>query len=71
LTYPDHHHFTETDIQQIKQQAGEKMIVTTEKDYVRLKDSILKEQLYYLPIRTSLLVGSNEFDASVLDYLKQ
>ena len=71
LTYPDHHHFTETDIQQIKQQAGEKMIVTTEKDYVRLKDSILKEQLYYLPIRTSLLVGSNEFDAKVLDYLKQ
>jgi tetraacyldisaccharide 4'-kinase len=71
LTYPDHHHFTETDIQQIKQQAGEKMIVTTEKDYVRLKDSILKGQLYYLPIRTSLLVGSNEFDAKVLDYLKQ
>jgi tetraacyldisaccharide 4'-kinase len=71
LTYPDHHHFTETDIQQIKQQAGEKMIVTTEKDYVRLKDSVLKEQLYYLPIRTSLLVGSNEFDATVLDYLKQ
>jgi tetraacyldisaccharide 4'-kinase len=71
LTYPDHHHFTETDIQQIKQQAGEKMIVTTEKDYVRLKDSVLKEQLYYLPIRTSLLVGSNEFDAEVLDYLKQ
>ena len=71
LTYPDHHHFTETDIQQIKQQAGEKMIVTTEKDYVRLKDSVLKEQLYYLPIRTSLLVGSNEFDTTVLDYLKQ
>jgi tetraacyldisaccharide 4'-kinase len=71
LTYPDHHHFTETDIQQIKLQAGEKMIVTTEKDYVRLKDSVLKEQLYYLSIRTSILVGSNEFDATVLDYLKQ
>ena len=71
LTYPDHHHFTESDILHIQQQAGEKKIVTTEKDYVRLKDSILKEQLYYLPIRTSLLVGSNEFDASVLDYLKQ
>ncbi len=71
LTYPDHHHFTESDIRYIKQQAGEMKIVTTEKDYVRLKDSILKEQLYYLPIRTSLLVGSNEFDASVLDYLKQ
>ncbi|WGK94592.1 MULTISPECIES: tetraacyldisaccharide 4'-kinase [Flavobacterium] len=71
LTYPDHHHFTESDIQQIKQQAGDKLIVTTEKDYVRLKDSELKDQLYYLPIRTSLMVDSNEFDAAVLDYLKK
>jgi tetraacyldisaccharide 4'-kinase len=71
LTYPDHHHFSESDIQEIRQKAGNKRIITTEKDYVRLKDSILQEQLYYLPIRTSLLVGSNEFDAEVLDYLKQ
>jgi tetraacyldisaccharide 4'-kinase len=71
LTYPDHHHFSESDVQEIKQKAGNKRIITTEKDYVRLKDSVLKEQLYYLPIRTSLLVGSNEFDAEVLDYLKQ
>jgi tetraacyldisaccharide 4'-kinase len=71
LTYPDHHHFTESDIQQIKQQTGDKMLVTTEKDYVRLKDSELKEQLYFLPIRTSFMVDSNEFDAAVLDYLKK
>ena len=71
LTYPDHHHFTESDIQQIKQQAGDKLIVTTEKDYVRLKDSELKDQLYYLPIRTSFMVDSNEFDSAVLDYLKK
>ncbi len=71
LTYPDHHHFSDTDIQYIKQQAGDKMIVTTEKDYVRLKDSDLIENLYYLPIRTSFMVDSNEFDATVLDYLKK
>ena len=65
LTYPDHHHFTESDIQQIKQQAGDKLIVTTEKDYVRLKDSELKDQLYYLPIRTSFMFDSNEFEAAV------
>ena len=68
LTYPDHHHFTETDIQQIKQQAGERMIVTTEKDYVRLKDSILKEQLYYLPIRTSFLQDSDSLNTQLLNY---
>jgi tetraacyldisaccharide 4'-kinase len=70
LTYPDHHHFTESDILHIQQQAGEKKIVTTEKDYVRLKDSDLKDQLYYLPIRTSLITDSDQFDAAILDYLK-
>jgi len=70
LTYPDHHHFTESDILHIQQQAGEKKIVTTEKDYVRLKDSDLKDQLYYLPIRTSFINDSDQFDATILDYLK-
>ena len=71
LTYPDHYHFTENDILQIQQQAGEKKIVTTEKDYVRLKDSDLKDQLYYLPIRTSFLVDSDQFDAAIVNYLKR
>jgi tetraacyldisaccharide 4'-kinase len=70
LTYPDHHHFTENDILHIQQQAGEKKIVTTEKDYVRLKYSDLKDQLYYLPIRTSFINDSDQFDAAILDYLK-
>jgi tetraacyldisaccharide 4'-kinase len=70
LTYPDHHHFSESDIQHIKQQAGEKNIVTTEKDYVRLKDSILQEQLYYLPITTSFIGNSNEFDGIVLNSIE-
>jgi tetraacyldisaccharide 4'-kinase len=71
LTYPDHHHFSDSDIQEIKQKAGNKRIVTTEKDYVRLKDSILQEQLYYLSIRTSFIVDSDQFDAEVLNYLKK
>jgi tetraacyldisaccharide 4'-kinase len=71
LTYPDHHHFTESDILHIQQQAGEKKIVTTEKDYVRLKDSDLKDQLYYLPIRTSFINDSDQFDAIIVNYLKQ
>jgi tetraacyldisaccharide 4'-kinase len=71
LTYPDHHHFSDIDIQEIKQKSGNKRIVTTEKDYVRLKDSVLQEQLYYLPIRTSFIGDTNEFDAKIYDYLVQ
>ena len=68
LTYPDHHHFSESEIQEIKQKAGNKRIVTTEKDYVRLKDSILQEQLYYLPITTCILHAADSFDIKVINY---
>ncbi len=71
LTYPDHHHFSESDIKEIKLKARNKRIVTTEKDYVRLKDSALQEQLYYLPIRTSFIGDANEFDSKIVDYLEQ
>jgi tetraacyldisaccharide 4'-kinase len=71
LTYPDHHHFTESDIQEIKQKAGDKLIVTTEKDYVRLKDSVLQDQLYYLPIQTSFIAESEQFDATILRFVKE
>jgi tetraacyldisaccharide-1-P 4'-kinase len=51
LTYSDHHHFSENDIQEIINKAKNKIIITTEKDYVRLKGSISSAQLYYLPIK--------------------
>ena len=71
LTYPDHHSFSERDIQDIKQQVGNKMIVTTEKDYVRLKDSDLKDQLYFLSIRTLFVSESPQFDATILNFIEQ
>ncbi len=68
-TFPDHHHFTVNDIEQIRQQyhlLGEKsIIITTEKDAVRLK-SILNESdalrgvLYYLPIEIELINNKQE-----------
>jgi tetraacyldisaccharide 4'-kinase len=69
LTYPDHHHFSESDIHDIIQKAGNKRIVTTEKDYVRLKDTVLQEQLFYLPIQTCFISDSNQFDEIIFEYL--
>lgn len=71
ITFPDHHNFTEKDINSIQNQAMGKVIVTTEKDYVRLKDKINDKQLYYLPIRSSILEKGNYFDKSILEYLKK
>lgn len=71
LTFPDHHHFSESELEEIKQKAGDKIIVTTEKDYVRLKGSILSNQLYYLPIKSSFLSNGDAFDTNILSYVGQ
>ena len=70
LTFPDHHHFSETDLNAIKNKAQNKKIITTEKDYVRLKDSKLVSQLYYLPIKSTFINHQQNFDATILEYVK-
>ena len=71
LTFPDHHHFSENELLEIKEKAKNKIIVTTEKDYVRLKGGILSEQLYFLPIKSSFLSDVNNFDKNILNYVGQ
>jgi tetraacyldisaccharide 4'-kinase len=71
LTFPDHHHFNESELLEIKKKANNKIIVTTEKDYVRLKGSILSEQLYFLPIKSTFLSDADDFDKNILNYVGQ
>jgi tetraacyldisaccharide 4'-kinase len=73
LKYADHHHFSENDIKNIEKRfdaiPSPKIILTTEKDYVRLEDSI--KNLCYLPIETSFLNNENEvFNALISNHLK-
>ena len=65
LIYPDHHNFTANDIKEIKEKSVNKIIITTEKDYVRLKNENLNN-LYYLPIKTTLLLNNDIFDNFIL-----
>lgn len=67
LEYPDHHFFTDNDIKTIQQKAKDGLIITTEKDYVRLKDQGLKS-LYYLPIKSSFINGKDDFDRIVMSW---
>jgi tetraacyldisaccharide 4'-kinase len=69
LTYPDHHHFSENDIQEIIIKAQDSIIITTEKDYVRLKGSLPDEQLFYLPIQSSFLSEADQFDKTIKKYV--
>lgn len=47
LNYKDHHTFTDVEIKTIN---DKKLVLTTEKDFSRLKNSVDSNTLYYLPI---------------------
>ena len=71
MEFHDHHHFTEKDIDKIKNRAANKCIITTEKDFVRLKDFIQNNQLFYLPIKTKFQLDSVDFDTIILEFVKK
>ena len=66
--YKDHHNFTEAELRELQHQ---ELIITTEKDYMRLKNEISREKIFYLPIRNRFLHRGGEFDALVLDYVQK
>lgn len=75
LEYSDHYNFLTRDKERIfeefeKIENNEKIILTTEKDYVRSfsKDS---HEIYYLPIQTKILDMENEFNKLILNYVQQ
>ncbi len=57
LSYSDHYNFNANDIKKLKEKS---LIVTTEKDYVRLEPyEALKQKLFYLPIEMSIDHGKS------------
>ena len=71
LIFPDHHHFSEKDILEIKNKAQNNIIITTEKDYVRLKGQLPKEQLFYLPIKSSFVSQKDDFNKAITHYVER
>ncbi len=70
FAFPDHYNFTEKDVRSIKEKAKNKLILTTEKDYMRLKQfELLSENLYYLPIKIKL-DKPEEFNKIIKSYVK-
>lgn len=71
LKYPDHHEFSESDIATIKSAfesvyGSQKLILTTEKDYMRLSHRI--DALSYIEIETQFLSGKEEFDKKIQSF---
>ena len=66
--YSDHHNFSEDELRQLQH---EELIITTEKDYMRLKNEISREKIFYLPIKTSFLQRPEVFNSVVRSYLQK
>lgn len=82
IEYPDHHNFTEKDLQDIELQfesieSDKKIIITTEKDASRLLANpnvpqSIKEALFYVPIKVVFLFGhEKDFNEQILGYVRK
>lgn len=81
IKFPDHHNFNAADVAQIGQKfesisASEKIIVTTEKDSMRLKDmdlpEYLKKYLFYIPLKIKFLDSEGKhFDDKIVTYVRE
>ena len=81
LKYPDHYNFNPSDIQQIEQnfagiEAANKIIITTEKDSMRLKDMNLsdsmKANLFFIPLKIKFLDSEGKnFDEKIVTYVRE
>ena len=69
LVFPDHHHFSKQDCEQILAKANGRKISTTEKDFVRLNGLLPKTQLFYLPIKSVFINAT--IDKTIQDYVGQ
>ncbi|MFN8326280.1 tetraacyldisaccharide 4'-kinase [Flavobacterium sp.] len=70
LKFKDHHNFTDEEIERLKTLANNKIIVTTEKDYVRLKDKQINK-LYCLPMESKFVLKGDDFDNKILKYVRK
>ncbi|MBC7946610.1 MAG: tetraacyldisaccharide 4'-kinase [Chitinophagaceae bacterium] len=79
MQYPDHHIFTIDDLREIRKkfrqiESPEKLILTTEKDAVRLvkfNSELADLPLYVLPVRHHFLFGeADQFNELVVNFIK-
>lgn len=66
MSFPDHHNFTEQDINAIRTRAAGRTILTTEKDATRLHGL---DNLKVIPIEVEFIDGKEEFDNIIRNYV--
>ena len=74
MKYADHHRFSELDMEKINRKfvsikENKKIILTTEKDYVRAF-SHSNDKVYYLPIESKIIDNEENFNKEILNYVR-
>jgi tetraacyldisaccharide 4'-kinase len=70
IIYPDHHNFSDAEISEINELSKDKILVTTEKDFMRLNGKIKSSNLFYLPIQSKFISDKEQFDALISNWVK-
>lgn len=68
LQFADHHIFTSAEIEKISKKP---LVLTTEKDFMRLQHTVKHDRLYYIPIQMNFLKGAEEFKKQILTYIHE
>ena len=81
LSFPDHHAFSQKDIEQISSEFAKlpspKCIITTEKDAARIiglegLSNEIKENIYILPVRIKFMLNQEEkFNENIIGYVRK
>lgn len=82
MVFPDHHDYSQKDLEKITNQftalpATKKIILTTEKDMIRIRcaenvPEIITKYLYYIPLEVTFLNnGEKDFDQKILKYVRE
>jgi tetraacyldisaccharide 4'-kinase len=81
LKFPDHHNYSASDLNKMEQKFFElssekKLVITTEKDSMRLKDldipPVIRENLYYIPLKIKFLDSEGKsFDEKIVNYVRE
>ena len=68
MSFPDHHNFTEQDIDAIRTRAAGRTILTTEKDATRLHGL---DNMKVIPIEVEFIEGKEDFDQTIKNYVNK
>lgn len=66
--FPDHHNFSKKDIEEF---ADSSIILTTEKDFMRLRDTPLKNRIFYIPIKMCFVGNASVFDQKIESFVAE